>query len=733
MGFLNLSGLEQADDMSSETDASNPGFAPRVPASGWDSGSDPSTSETGEGYARVPVDNDWLRDCWLAEKRVKCEPEYYCYEPCMSCYANWCDHRGGEAHSRHACWSCADLRAQSEGDADKQAIRDAVKAIPPEEFRYVVDKTICLVKGLDKQLFDGTKEEVQEEWRKRQDPLGLARANNGATLEMIDNRRDELRLEFLKAMSDRLIDYGIEEPEAPSGSAGSGGGKTFGPADLQPRPVGSASGSLMHRTIEQAGIRNLDQEIREKVAECEEAETEEEVKRLEQEITALKSLKDGLKSKVVEDDSKLKARMQEGKAQLTHDNVLDQSWHDARYYAAIRKGASHSQAWLQEKKRRRAALHRQSGAATRASERKALDLQWHEEFDSKQVKPEEFVDTSGLDANIETEAVDATQPGRIRVFKGDNTKVLKKFLKKNEGSRFFQAVKTYRKLSQAEVAKFTTETKEDEEKVMRKARVNVLARRTRPMTAEKKELRKRRTKEVRRKKRQEQPASFCRDFMRSHCGKGAKCTFTHSEAEREVHFLEKRRKQVQKEKDEAKEVNSFEGCTGVSEIEGWTRLTVNFDTGAAITAIPVGLQSGLGLRADTASARSYKTASGELLSDEGGTLLKGYDDAGEGRSISGRLVNVHRVLMSGSAAGKKNVVMLDGDKGYIIPRSGPIAKGLQKAFNMLCEKYPADVRNLTSMYDYKGIYCFDLWCKQGVPGGGDLGPLEPGFSRQAKL
>ena len=162
-------------------------------------------------------------------------------------------------------------------------------------------------------------------------------------------------------------------------------------------------------------------------------------------------------------------------------------------------------------------------------------------------------------------------------------------------------------------------------------------------------------------------------------------------------------------------------------------MTVNFDTGAAITAIPVSLKDGLKLPGDKANTRSYKTASGELLSDEGGTLLKGYDDAGEGRSISGRLVNVHRVLMSGSAAGKKNVVLLDGDHGYLIPRAGPIAKGMQAAFDALCRKHPEDVRNLTGMYDYNGIYCFDLWCKQEISGGRDLGPLGPGFSRQARL
>ena len=546
MGFLNLSGLERADEMSSETDASAPGFAPRELRGEWDFSSDPSSPETEEGYGKVTVDYEGLKNEWLeakrSTKRVECEPEYYCYEPCMSCYAAWCDHRGGGKHTRHPCWDCGLVRAQSEEEGPKQLIRDGLKLIPPEEFRYIIDKTICLVKGLDRQLLYSTDEAVLNRWRTEQDPLGISRGSNAATLESLGDRRDEMRLEFLKAMSDRLVDLGIETEEAPSGSAkGSGEGKTFGLPDLQPRPVGSSSGSLMHRTIEQAGIRNLDEEIREKVSACEEAETEEDVKRIEAEIQALKELKAGLKKKVSEDDSKLKERQKEGKAQLTKDNLLDQGWHDARYHAAIRGGASHSQAWFQEKKRRKAALHRQQGTAERAAERKSLDLKWHEEFDSGKVKDEDFVDTTGLEAGIETEAVDATVPGKIKVFSGGNKAVRKTKLKKGEGARFFQAARTYRKLSQDEVAKFKVETREDEARVMNKPRTNLLARRKRNITDIRRARRRHQVKEAKKRKSMQRRHTFCADFNRSYCKRGAKCTLTHSECNREVRFLERRR------------------------------------------------------------------------------------------------------------------------------------------------------------------------------------------------
>ena len=92
--------------------------------------------------------------------------------------------------------------------------------------------------------------------------------------------------------------------------------------------------------------------------------------------------------------------------------LLDQSWHDSRYHAAIKGGVSHSTAWAQEKKRRKATLHRQSGGESRLKERIDLDLKWHEEFDNaeKPVKEEEFQDD--ILEGVETEAVE--EVGGIR-------------------------------------------------------------------------------------------------------------------------------------------------------------------------------------------------------------------------------------------------------------------------------------------------------------------------------
>ena len=98
-----------------------------------------------------------------------------------------------------------------------------------------------------------------------------------------------------------------------------------------------------------------------------------------------------------------------------------------------------------------------------------------------------------------------------------------------------------------------------------------------------------------------------------------------------------------------------------------------------------------------ASSTSYKTASGELLEDEGGVLVNGYDHQGRGRSIRGRLVNVHRTLASGTEVAKKNMVVLNGDGGKIIPRGSKIAMEMDKHLKRLMKQYPEEAEKLTEM------------------------------------
>ena len=117
--------------------------------------------------------------------------------------------------------------------------------------------------------------------------------------------------------------------------------------------------------------------------------------------------------------------------------------------------------------------------------------------------------------------------------------------------------------------------------------------------------------------------------------------------------------------------------------------------------------------------------------------MKGYDNEGRGRSVQGRLVNVHRMLVSGAAVTKRNMVILDGDSGTIIPRTGIIAEKMAEHLEKLKKQDPKEHAKCTEMYVDKGIYVFDMWLNgsdETIDSGsneGNLGAVDAGFPRQA--
>ncbi len=378
-----------------------------------------------------------------------------------------------------------------------------------------------------------------------------------------------------------------------------------------------------------------------------------------------------------------------------------------------------------------------------------MDRKWHAEFDSRPVKEEEFKDETA--GGIETEAVIEDDDGKIRVLTGKAKQVRRGHVSFKDNKFFFKSARTYRKLTQDEVASFKTETKEDERRVMKRQRVDIHKKRIRPMDKEKKDKRAKRVKMARRTKKRKAEEDFylnhprgtmmCSDFKRSFCRRGVKCKMMHSEVDREVGFFEARNRKMEKQSEDSvkQEINSFEANhEGWKNVAGWTKVVANFDTGAAITAVPRALEkAGLVSSDYETMSRSYKTASGELLEDQGGTTVKGYTEDGSGRSIDGRLVDVHRMLVSGGAVAKKNTVMLSGTNGWIIPKNGAIAKGLLDAFDKLVKQHPKEAKQMTELYEEKGIYVFDLWMNgTGVVGSSDsstrsLGAVDEGFSRRA--
>ena len=104
--------------------------------------------------------------------------------------------------------------------------------------------------------------------------------------------------------------------------------------------------------------------------------------------------------------------------------------------------------------------------------------------------------------------------------------------------------------------------------------------------------------------------------------------------------------------------------------DGWLRFT--YDTGAAVTAFPSDF--GLGTRTPASDA-TYKTASGEIIEDAGGLKLEGRAEGGRAIRLTGRLADVHKVLVAASAVHKQgHTTVLYQGGGAIIPGGSRLAR-----------------------------------------------------------
>eukprot|EP00438_Fugacium_kawagutii_P000480 Skav216940 [mRNA] locus=scaffold3396:50058:57739:+ [translate_table: standard] len=666
--------------------------------------------------------------------------EERCSDPCDACLLNPCGLDGSTRHRQHLCPDCEReqgraVKASTKKGASKTAIREELKWRAPEAFHYVVDKTICLTKGWTLGSFSQLAAVKMEELRNKFDPGRLSRDKNAETLRELESKREEERIAYFEKKMGNMLsgtDRTLGSESVPMAtSAEQGTSRASGSADLPlpSRPVGTSASTIMHRTVEMMEITNLDAEKREKVIELETVEDPEEYAAIEERIKQIDERKNLLKAKMREDDKETKEKMNQKKPfALTAETLLDQSWHDARYHAAVRAGVSHSAAWAQEKKRRKATLDRKTGVAERRKERIRLDNEWHAAFDQPDtVRDDEFV-TDEVEG-IETEAVVADDPEKLRLLKGTSHHVRHHEAQKEDKGKLLKSVRKYRSLTQEEVGQFKQETHEDEIRVMKRARVDIKKTRKRTMTAEKKVQRTFRVRQARKAQRQAEGAFYlnypqgeqmCLHFKKSFCRKGAECDLVHSDVDREFGYIEERQRVRESSAKKIKlveakpEINSFEMETAMEEMN-WKKLVVNFDTGAAITALPKRIVSEKDIH-KAPNSNSYKTASGELLEDGGGAILKGYNEEWEGRSIEGRVVDVHRPLISGSAVTKKNLVILDGDKGWIIPGKSAISGVVREAFQGARDRHRKEAKNLTNMYVDKGIYMFDLLEEEVVEG-----------------
>ena len=161
----------------------------------------------------------------------------------------------------------------------------------------------------------------------------------------------------------------------------------------------------------------------------------------------------------------------------------------------------------------------------------------------------------------------------------------------------------------------------------------------------------------------------------------------------------------------------------LASVECDRRITVAFDTGAAVTTVPEKMAEFI---REDGSEQRYRTASGELITDKGSTCLLGQDERYNNKVIRGRVTEVRKTLASGSAVCKSNMVMLNESGGEIIPKNSNIAKHLERELEKAKKWYPDEAKTSTPLRIEKGVFVFDFWRKKeekevnAVEGEGDV-------------
>ena len=97
------------------------------------------------------------------------------------------------------------LKMRRRRDRPKSQIRNLLKITRPESFHYLVDKTICLFKGITQGAFHRLDEDRKDELRQVHDPLGTSRDENASTLKQLEASREEMRVSYFEKLSEHLV------------------------------------------------------------------------------------------------------------------------------------------------------------------------------------------------------------------------------------------------------------------------------------------------------------------------------------------------------------------------------------------------------------------------------------------------------------------------------------------------------------------------------------------------
>jgi len=157
----------------------------------------------------------------------------------------------------------------------------------------------------------------------------------------------------------------------------------------------------------------------------------------------------------------------------------------------------------------------------------------------------------------------------------------------------------------------------------------------------------------------------------------------------------------------------------VTRFNGKQWLRFNYDSGAATTAVPFELA---GSDAALKVVSHFKVASGEQIPDFGRAKMSSRDEHGNRRSIKGSLTKVHKPLGSASEFSGTHDCWLYEEGGVLLPKNGPVAKGLRAEYNRLVARH--GIGDSLPIYREGNLYNFYLEMEPWK----QLNPLQVGGS-----
>ena len=128
---------------------------------------------------------------------------------------------------------------------------------------------------------------------------------------------------------------------------------------------------------------------------------------------------------------------------------------------------------------------------------------------------------------------------------------------------------------------------------------------------------------------------------------------------------------------------------------------------------------------------SFKTASGEIIQDEGPLRFVGKSEDGRRLALNGRVTDIHKPLVSAAKVAERNLVIVDGRGGTVIRGGTRAAKRIQQMVNNQLGRDPS--AEAIRLHRERGVYNFYLekdgsWNKFNL----DTGAADTVFPRYMK-